>query len=219
MLLNIKGNSAVIVNAITHAGDPYSSGWLYIPVQLRKGLNEFYVRGQNIVADLHFPKKPVFLNTEDATLPFVVPGNKNDDLMGAVVLINNSSSALNGLKIESMIEGAKMQSDIPLIPPMSTRKVIFHFNGSSITQKGKYNCTIRIIEKGKQIDEQNVSIDAVGTEDKYSSTFVSGIDGSLQYYAVAPQIPAVKEPAALFLSVHGAGVEAIGQASAYKSKD
>ena len=218
-LLNIKGNSAVVVNNVTHAGDPYSSGWLYLPIQLKKGLNEFYVRGQNIVADLHFPKKPVFLTTEDVTLPFIVPGNKNDDLMGAVVLINNSSNPLKRLKIESTIEGAKMQSDVPSIPSMSTRKVIFHFNGSSVNQKGKYDCSIRIFDKEKQIDEQRVSIDAVGLEDKYSNTFISAIDGSLQYYAVTPQIPAAKEPAALFLSVHGAGVEAIGQARAYKSKD
>ena len=41
----------------------------------------------------------------------------------------------------------------------------------------------------------------------------------MQYYAVTPQLPAVKGGAALFLSVHGAGVEAIGQARAYESKD
>ena len=55
--------------------------------------------------------------------------------------------------------------------------------------------------------------------DKYTSTFISNIDGSLQYYAVAPQLPSFAKGAALFLSVHGAGVEAIGQAKAYHSKD
>ena len=39
-LLHIKGNSAVFLNGVLHAGDPYSSGWLFIPVQLKKGLNE-----------------------------------------------------------------------------------------------------------------------------------------------------------------------------------
>ncbi len=62
-------------------------------------------------------------------------------------------------------------------------------------------------------------IEAVDPGDKYSQTFISNIDGSLQYYAVTPQTPAAQTPSALFLSVHGAGVEAIGQARAYKQKD
>ena len=62
-------------------------------------------------------------------------------------------------------------------------------------------------------------IDAVEATDKYSQTFISNIDGSLQYYAVTPQTPASLNPSALFLSVHGAGVEAIGQARAYRQKD
>src|SRR5690606_28501771 len=53
----------------------------------------------------------------------------------------------------------------------------------------------------------------------YSSTFISEIDGSVQYYAVAPQSASSAEPPALFLSVHGAEVQAIGQARAYKPKD
>ena len=218
-VLNIKGNGAVIVNNVMHAGDPYSSGWLYIPVKLKRGLNEFYVRGQNIVADLHFPKKAVYLNTEDATLPFIVTGNNNDNLLGAVVLINNSNKSLSGLKIESTIKGRKLQTDVPMIPPMSTRKIIFHFNGGAVDQEGKYNCALQLLDNSKLVDDQTINIDAVGTEDKYSNTFISAVDGSLQYYAVTPQLPAASGPAALFLSVHGAGVEAIGQARAYKSKN
>ncbi len=43
-LLNITGNSALYFNGELHAGDPYGSGWLYIPVKLKKGLNELYTR-------------------------------------------------------------------------------------------------------------------------------------------------------------------------------
>jgi hypothetical protein len=48
---------------------------------------------------------------------------------------------------------------------------------------------------------------------------VSGIDGSVQYYAVSPQLNPTGKAPALFLSVHGAEVQAINQASAYKYKD
>lgn len=52
----------------------------------------------------------------------------------------------------------------------------------------------------------------------YKRTFESGIDGSVQYYAVNPaRTPGAGK--ALVLSLHGAGVEAIGQADAYAPKD
>ena len=143
-LLNIRGDASVIFNGVAHAGDPYSSGWLYIPVQLKKGLNELYVRGQNIKADLIFPAKPVFLNTEDITLPYVVPGEEHDDLKGAVVLINNSTRTLSNLRITSNIAGKEITTPIPSILPMSARKIIFNFDGSGTSGKGKYNCLLTL---------------------------------------------------------------------------
>ena len=35
-LLNTRGGSSVYVNGEPHTGDPYASGWLYIPVKLKK---------------------------------------------------------------------------------------------------------------------------------------------------------------------------------------
>lgn len=218
-LLNIKGNSSTFFNGALHAGDPYASGWLYIPVRLKKGLNELYVRGTLVVADLIFPSKEVFINTEDPTLPFIVTGANNKDLMGAVVLINATQKELKGLKIKSTIGGKEMTSDLPVIPSMSTRKIIFHFDGSGINNKGKSDCQLTVADKNKIIDETKVGIESVDATQQYSNSFVSAIDGSLQYYAVTPQTPSAKESSALFLSVHGAGVEAIGQARAYKPKD
>lgn len=218
-LLNIKGNYGVIVNGEAHMGDLYASGWLYIPIRLKKGLNEIYCAGQRITADLIFPDKPILLNTEDPTLPFVVTGKPAADLMGAVVVINTSSRALSGLQIKSNVAGKEMISVLPAILPMSSRKIIFHFNGSGIAQKGQHECTLQLLYNGKIADEKKLMLDAVDATDKYSQTFISNIDGSLQYYAVTPQNPSPAIPSALFLSVHGAGVEAIGQARAYKSKD
>ena len=136
-LLNIKGNSTTYFNGAPHTGDPYSSGWLYVPVNLKKGLNEFFVRGTSVVADLVFPSKEVSLNTEDATLPFIVSGADNKELAGAVVLLNATQKELRGLKIKSSIAGKEMTTDIPVVPPMSTRKVSFKFDGSGINGKGK----------------------------------------------------------------------------------
>ena len=172
-LLNIKGNGAVIFNGEHHAGDAYGLGWLYIPVNLKKGLNELYVRGQNIIGDLIFPEKPIFLNTEDPTLPSIVPGNATNDLMGAIVVINASAKALTGLQIKSSLEGKEMITNVPSVLPMSSRKIIFHFDGSAAAKKGQYDCRLQLLNKSKVLDEKKVMIDAVDMTDKYSSTFIS----------------------------------------------
>ena len=218
-LLNVRGNSSLFFRGTLHTGDPYSSGWLYIPVRLKKGLNEFYVRGTFLIGKLLFPSKRVFLNTEDPTLPFIVNGQDNRNLAGAIVLINTTQKELKGLKIKSNIGGKDLVTDIPAVPAMSTKKVMFHFDGTGVSEPGKFDCQVSVLEKGKVIDEAKIQIESVDATKHYSNTFVSAIDGSLQYYAVTPQSSPTKEGGALFLSVHGAGVEAIGQARAYKPKD
>jgi dienelactone hydrolase len=218
-LLNIKGNSNVYVNGELHMGDAYSMGYLALPVKLKKGLNEFYVRGMAIVASLTFPEKSVLFNTDDPTLPSIVPGGQNVNLQGAVVIVNTSDQSLTGLQLTSKLAGKEVTSLLPSIPALSIRKVPFTFDGSGVSTKGKYDCAITLLKKGKSIDESKVTVEAVALGESYSSTFTSTIDGSLQYYAVTPQSSANTTNAALFLSVHGAGVEAIGQARAYKPKD
>jgi predicted esterase len=219
-LLNISGVNSIFFNGVPHAGDPYSAGWLYIPVKLKKGLNELYVRtaGQ-LVARIIIPKTTLQLNTEDITLPNIVQGSSNGALQGAVIIINASGQDMKGLQVKSFIGGKELLSGLPLIPHMSSRKVIFLFNGEGITAKGFNDCMLTLISNGKKLDEKKITVESVNASDKYSNTFISAVDGSLQYYAVTPQSPAATVPSALFLSVHGAGVEAIGQAKAYKSKD
>jgi poly(3-hydroxybutyrate) depolymerase len=218
-LLNVRGNSGLYFNGESHAGDPYNSGWLYIPVKIKKGLNELYIRGTFAIANLTFPAKPVLLNTEDPTLPSIIVSRENKALQGAIVVINTSATELKELQIRSTVSGRELTTALPSVPPLSTRKVPFQFDGSAVTTTGKQDCRLQLLHKSKTLDEAVVQIEAVGTTDKYSATFISNIDGSLQYYAVAPQAAANTNNSALFLSVHGAGVEAIGQARAYKSKD
>lgn len=49
-------------------------------------------------------------------------------------------------------------------------------------------------------------------------TFVSSIDGSVQYFAIQPASPAPSERPGLILALHGASVEASGHAAAYRRK-
>jgi dienelactone hydrolase len=218
-LLNIKGNSALYFNGVLHTGDPYALNWMYIPVKLKKGLNELYVRGQYISAALSFPDKPVSLNTEDATLPNAITGKNNNSLLAAVVVINKSNSVLKNLMMQSSGAGSKALTSIPDVLPMTTRKVYFKIDGSAIRAKNNYRVDLRLLQAGKQLDTASVMIEAVSPSSSYKNTFISKIDGSLQYYGVTPKAGTSQPGDALFFSVHGAGVEAIGQAKAYKAKD
>ncbi|MBX3253439.1 MAG: prolyl oligopeptidase family serine peptidase [Chitinophagaceae bacterium] len=219
-LLNTKGSSTVYVNGESHTGDPYASGWLYIPVKLKKGLNEFYIRsGFGTSAALIFPAKKISLNTEDPTLPVLVLKGDNADAKGAVVVINSTEKPLPGLTVQSVLSGKTLTTPVPVIPAMSSRKITFSFDGTGVTEKGKYDISLSLLKGSSLLDEQKAGIEVVSPGQSYSNTFVSDMDGSLQYYGVTPQSSADRSNAALFLSVHGAGVEAIGQARAYKPKD
>jgi predicted esterase len=228
-LLNISGHQMVYVNGVPHAGDIYRYGWMYFPVQLNKGLNQFYVRtargwgGQGIQAQLLFPQQAVYISKADSTMPFIVTGQQNDNLWGAVVIINTSNKALKGLQLKSSIQGREVITPVPDIAPMTTRKAGFRMNAAGILQKGPASLQLALINGRTAIDEKTMALQVVNPGDHYSSTFVSNIDGSVQYYSVSPQVQpagsnAAKAPA-LFFSVHGAEVQAINQARAYIQKD
>ncbi|RRB07704.1 carboxylesterase family protein [Larkinella rosea] len=224
-LLHATGHNMVYVNGAPHAGDPYALGWLVIPVALKKGVNEIYLRTsqfsrfQGLTTKLIFPEKPVFLKIEDPTVPSVVLGNQIEPLWGAVVLVNTTNKALTGLKMKSRLAGKDLTTDLPTVPPMTIRKVGFRMDASGVTQKGDVKVAISLLQSGKPIDENELTLNVAGPGEHYSQTFVSAIDGSVQYFGVAPQAKPDGKAPAMFLSVHGAGVEASGQARAYQPKD
>ena len=218
-LVNIQGASGFILNGVLHAGDPYSMGWLKIPVQLKKGKNEFLVRGFSINAKLEFPDRKILLLKDDATLPSIVKSEDNSKLIGGLIILNSSNKALRDLSVETNINGKLASQTSPDIPAMGMRKVSFLMNGSAVETTGQVECVVSLKQKGNVIDTAHIMIDAPEDGKQYRRTFISDIDGSVQYYAVTPQVGGVKQHQALFFSVHGAGVEAISQARAYKPKD
>ncbi|GHB70665.1 alpha/beta hydrolase-fold protein [Persicitalea jodogahamensis] len=225
-LLNVTGNDMVYVNGSPHGGDIYRYGWMDIPVELKKGKNEFYVRvgrfGRygGIVAKLDFPTKNVYLNPADVTMPHVVPGLKNDSLWVGIVVANITNQPLSALTLSSEVLGRKMTVSVPEIPALGMRKVGALIDGSKAGTIGKQSVSLVLAQNGKTIDTKSVELETIAPGKHYSRTFVSEMDGSVQYYSVAPQLdPKPGVAPALFFSVHGAEVPAINQARAYKSKD
>lgn len=223
-LLHIISCSMVYVNGEPRGGDINADGFLFLPVKLKKGLNEFLIRGgrfseSGIFSELVFGDTSVFINPKDPTLPVIVLGRNNANKMGAVVIVNNTEKWQKGLQIRCTLSGKVKTAVVPSIPPLSIRKVRFDMDASAISTKNKRNIAqLDLLDKGKITHTESVHIESVNEGEDYSETFISRVDGSVQYYAVSPQIAGGANPPALYLSVHGAGVEAIGQARAYKSK-
>ena len=218
-LLHVKGSGGLFFNGAPHAGDAYGSGWLYIPVKVKKGLNELYLRPAGATTvQLIFSGPPLALQTGDPTLPSLRLG-VDSGVYGAVVITNKTDRQVNGLVMRAELGGRIVETVLPAIPAMAIRKVAFRVDSRDLTDKGRYGCGIALVQRGRTVDRARVEFEAVEAGSRYNVTFFSHIDSSLQYYAVTPQHPDPSPGAALFLSVHGAGVEASGQAAAYESKN
>ena len=224
-LLNVAGHAGLYFNGIPRGGDANRYEYMYSPVKIKKGLNELIVRVgmggrfQGISARLVFPERPISLSLPDITLPHVVLGESTEPIWGGVVLFNATEKSAIGLKIKTLVQGKEITTDLPNITSLNSRKVGFKIDASAVTQRGDVVCEIYLLQNGNIIDTKSLTLQAVSNKEHYSQTFVSSIDGSIQYFGVAPQKSDKKDTSALFLSVHGAGVEAIGQARAYKPKD
>ena len=80
---------------------------------------------------------------------------------------------------------------------------------------------LREAEPKKTLAKTTLRLKMVRPDENHKRTFVSRIDKSVQYYAVNPARPLAggdTEGLALFLSAHGAGVEATSQANSYGPK-
>jgi hypothetical protein len=166
-ILNVSGNVMVYVNGEPRGGDIYNDGWMNLPVKLRAGLNEVLIRcggfsrWQGVRARLIFSDKAAMLATEDATLPHIIIGKSGDELIGGIVVINNSDKPLKDLSISAAYTGSTKSTNVPAIGQQSMRKVPFTFSSSGINAKGDYTFTLVLKQNGKVLDEKKITIAAV----------------------------------------------------------
>jgi dienelactone hydrolase len=220
-LLEVAGDGAVVVNSETHAGDVYSYGWLRFPVRLRQGTNDILLLGSRgrLQVRLFEPDSPVGLDTRDATLPDLVTGEPAD-MLAAVVVVNATDQTTRGLRLVSRVGDAEpLTTDLPALPPLSTRKVPFRVVAGALSGTETVPVTVRVLgATDEPLASGEVSLRVRGPKQTRKVTFESAIDGSVQYYAINPASGDAQGGKALVLTCHGAAVEAIGQADAYAPK-
>jgi poly(3-hydroxybutyrate) depolymerase len=222
MLLDAAGHSMVYVNGEPRIGDVYRTGYVRIPVHLKKGTNHFvFAPGRGPVSlRLSEPKAAAQLHLGDVTAPDLVVDEKIDTLAAVVVLNNTTDTTAGDLAIEAALPGGEsVLTLVPPLPPLAVRKVGFRISGPAVAKDGPVVVSLKLVAKDA-LDTAELKLNAVKPGATRKRTFRSAIDGSVQYYAHVPALPepdAGKNPG-LVLTLHGASVEASGQAACYARK-
>src|SRR5690606_11677869 len=135
-----------------------------------------------------------------------------------LIVTNATGQTFEG-KLELSVTGVKTTANVR-ITPWTNRKVAAELPTMTASAPGKQTVQANLTDNsGRLISSNKFEIEAKAEGDHYKVTFVSKIDNSVQYYSVRPAWPKSSTPApALVLSVHGASVEATGQAGAYGPK-
>jgi dienelactone hydrolase len=228
MVLDASGYYVVRVNGEPRGGEKYGMDWVRHPVRLVKGRNVLLFQGERgrIRARLFDPPAPVFFADNDNTLPDIVVG-ENRTVWAGIRIVNATEDVIDTAEI-SFAAGERHGSAVvrASIPPLTTRKIPVSIDAPAATSEGVVQLTLsgraRAGARTHELPPLNLQLKAVRPTTHYVRTFVSEIDGSVQYYGVAPYVgPAAGAGVrpALVVSLHGAGVEGAGQARAYKPKD
>jgi len=236
MILEGMGHDMVYVNGVPRAGNRYQykdvwEAWeprfdySLIPIQLNAGRNDLLFlcsRSGKLKVKLHPVTLPVFFNTNDLTLPDLIV-KETVDCAAAIVVVNTTERVLDNLQVVATLTGSRpCTTNVSLVQPQSVRKIAFAIRGAAPREKGEVKVDLHLFEAlpdgDRMLDSTLVKVPVKSSEEPRRITFVSEVDGSIQYYALNPAREASAEPRALVFSVHGAGVDALNQATSYSAK-
>ncbi|MCB9549344.1 MAG: prolyl oligopeptidase family serine peptidase [Myxococcales bacterium] len=217
----------VAVNGKRLPGDVYGDGKQRIPVRLDPGENHVVLRvygqrGAPSIALWSTPD-PIALNLADQTLPDPRVGDDQPQYIGLPILVFGDApvTEVTTRVLESDVFAATRMR-WPALPGGASTQVGFELRPRAPlpTREEPVLVTLQVESPDLPFAYTAIVSVTLSAEGAYRRTFLSPVDHSIQYYGVQP--PPVVDPArdyALVLSLHGAGVEGIGQARAYSAKD
>jgi dienelactone hydrolase len=236
VILEAGGHNMVYVNGVSRSGNPYSDRDVYdewaprfdyslLPVKMEKGENSLLFecnRGGLLKVKIDRVKEGLYLADKDLTVPDLFI-NETSDFVGALPIINATDKEQKNLLVKTWSGNSEpAYFTVSNIQALSVYKTPFYIKLPAQTTAGKVKLNIEIVSKSGSKEEvlasAVISLNVLNRGDIHKETFISKMDGSVQYYAVNPPVDLKTKPA-LFLSLHGAGVEAINQANAYSHKN
>jgi dienelactone hydrolase len=228
VMLDIQGASEAWVNGEPRGANVYGYGGMSVPAPLQAGENQIVgrgVRGRLRIAMEKAPSHP-FISAGDPTLTDVLWEGSSSPQAPAgkwgpssVVVVNPTGQTVD-LKLTG--ESGAWPQTLRIAPYSLLKSPAtpgpFAFDRHDGARPDQCEGVLRLFENGEEVHRQTFSFRVRLKSETHRSGMISGIDGSLQYYAVNPSSrPSPGQ--ALILSLHGASVEAQGQAESYGQKD
>ena len=226
-LLDVGAVGDVWINGEPRGGDIYNTGTLRLPFMLLQGDNEVLLRrGRGRPSQLVHTKgmlhvqgpRAALLGEHDWTMPDAVLDEPVDAWAG-VLVYNVDASPLRGASIAASIGDTTTMTAVPTIGPLSFLKVPVRIVGAAADtgDARDVGCTLRN-DDGDLLHRVTTTMRTRRRDQAYKRTFRSGIDGSVQYYAIR-EATAGDDAPGIVLSLHGASVEATGQARCFANRD
>lgn len=222
---DVRGLSWFLVDGEPHAGDVYGLGITRVPLYLEEGQHEFLFRtGRGSMrASLEPAPATTYFEERDRTLPDVIRGEDEVLWVGQIVGHAGAKPA-HGLRMRAVSKDGSVlcERPAPSFLPSSLLKVSIPLSLRSLPEGDSVEVRLELLKQDETVlHETEFTLRIVDANEKHVRTFVSEIDGSVQYYGVTPPRQPLEEgqSPALFLSLHGASVEGRRQAFSYAPKD
>ncbi len=235
--LEVKDRTAVLVftrsvptfwvNGVRMDGEFYGFGYNGVPVILRPGKNRLLLkfRGSgdpSFSCSVRKAESPVQI-LDDLTRPDILRDERLSSHMG-VPIVNTTDKWQKGLKV--VIEGdglfRRTESAVPPLAPLSVMKVPLPLSQAEAlpAEADGHELTILVKDGPRTLTLFKASLRAKDRRQPHKVTFLSRIDGSVQYYAI--RYPRHYDPLksyGILFSLHGSGDEGLIMAEAHDNKD
>ncbi|HAN30188.1 MAG TPA: hypothetical protein DCQ06_01190, partial [Myxococcales bacterium] len=230
-ILRLDRIRAAYVNGIQVPGDVYGHGLARVAVPLKKGENLVVVRGrggQKVRVGIETSSAELHLNALDWTFPELRVGSDASTWMG-VPLLELTGSGQSAIRCRVVDSDHWKGSEVALagLAPLATSHASFRLLPKSAwtepTKEGDKGIPVTLRVESMQSDfayQWTLHLKVLPADAKFRQTFLSPVDRSVQYYGVVPPTDFDSQKSyGLALSLHGASVEAKGQANSYSPKD
>jgi hypothetical protein len=185
VLARLENGATLFVNGDAFAGDLYGDGLPGIAVSFKKGVNRLFVRGVRGAFRLRFetPGARVVAAAEDANVPHLRAGTSSAR-EASIVVRNAALEPCGGVRLTVGGDGVAggLQYLRTPIPPLGVRKLPVRFAAAAGREPGPLTLEISVDDDAPV----RLATRVTGEGEARLVTFRSGIDGSVQEYAVLP---------------------------------
>lgn len=205
-------------------GDFYHSKKMRVPLAAHGGEHLIVVRAlgkrNTPEVELWSTRAELVFNPADSTLPDFIAGDMAERPLGMAVL-NTSGKTLLGVRARVLESDAFEATEIrfPAMAPDAVTQLSFLLRPKVAVPMDAEELKVSLQLDAPTLDweyKQEITVPVVAPGARFRQTRRSLVDDSTQYQGVVPpQKVEEGKSYGLFLSLHGAGVEAKGQAAAY----